>query len=181
MTGKLRVMLLLAMAATCLWAINLAAQGNQPGNTSGQRNMGSQSQGQGTNQMREGKTGKTSKHRHGMAGASMGSGKAQLQASLVDEQKRAQEGEATVKVRVSGVKLTDPDSANEQPKEGEAHIHYRLDDGPTVATTATKLEFHDLTPGEHSITVMLSGNNHEPLGAEQTLTVTIPEGAAARR
>ena len=62
----------------------------------------------------------------------------------------------------------------ERPIKGEAHLHYRVDDGPVIATTATKLSFHELTPGQHTITVMLAANNHKPLGPQQTLTVTIP-------
>jgi hypothetical protein len=37
-----------------------------------------------------------------------------------------------------------------------------------------KLSFHGLTPGAHKIVVTLAGNDHNPLGPQQTLNVTIP-------
>ena len=54
------------------------------------------------------------------------------------------------------------------------HLHYRVDDGPVIATTATKLSFHELTPGLHKIVVMLANNDHSPSGLEQTLEITVP-------
>jgi hypothetical protein len=38
----------------------------------------------------------------------------------------------------------------------------------------TKLSFHELSSGEHKIVVMLAGNDHKPLGPQETLTVTVP-------
>jgi hypothetical protein len=97
-----------------------------------------------------------------------------LTATLVDAEKKAQQKAATVEVKVTGIKLIDPAKANEQPKAGEGHIHYQVDDGPIIATPAMKLSFHGLTSGEHKIMVVLSGNDHNPLGPQQTLTVKIP-------
>lgn len=99
---------------------------------------------------------------------------AAMTAKLVDPEAKAQKKEATVMVEVKGVKLTDPASANEQPKAGQAHLHYQVDDGPVIATTAPKLSFHGLSSGAHKITVTLAANDHSPLGPPQTLTVTIP-------
>ena len=99
---------------------------------------------------------------------------ATLTATLVDAEKKAQQKAATVEVKVTGVKLIDPAKANEQPKAGEGHLHYHVDDGPIVATPATKLSFHGLATGEHKILVALAGNDHNPLGPQQTLTVKIP-------
>ena len=99
---------------------------------------------------------------------------ASLTAQLVDEQKKAEEKAATVKVAVKGVELVDPAKVNEKPHKGQGHLHYRVDDGPVIATTATKLSFHELASGEHKIRVMLAGNDHQPLGPEETLTVKIP-------
>lgn len=81
---------------------------------------------------------------------------------------------ATVQVNVTGVDLTDPDSARESPVAGQGHLHYELDNNPAIATTATKLSFHDLEPGSHSITVKLVGNDHRPLGPQETVMLTIP-------
>lgn len=107
--------------------------------------------------------------------ASTQSGGAQtLTARLVDPEKKAKEKTATVEVTVGGVALTDPAKSCEKRIKGEGHLHYRVDDGPVIATTATKLSFHELTPGVHKILVMLAANDHSPLGPQETLTVTIP-------
>ena len=96
-------------------------------------------------------------------------------ARLVDTEKKAAGRAATVEVTVSGVALTDPAMANEKPVAGQAHLHYQVDKGPVVATTAAKLSFHELTPGSHTIVVVLAGNDHKPLGPQQQLTVTVPK------
>ena len=101
-------------------------------------------------------------------------GNLKLTAVLVDPEAKAQKKEATVKVTVTGATMTDPAIAKEKPKTGQAHLHYRVDSGPIIATTSTKLSFHELTPGEHKITVVLSANDHSPLGPQETLTVRIP-------
>jgi hypothetical protein len=97
-----------------------------------------------------------------------------LTARLVDPEKKAKEKAATVQVTVKGVALIDPATVKEQPRKGQGHLHYRVDDGPVIATTAPKLSFHELSSGQHKILVMLAANDHKPLGPEQTLTVTIP-------
>ena len=99
---------------------------------------------------------------------------ATLTASLVDPVNNAKEKTATVKVEVTGVKLIDPALTNKKPTKGQGHLHYRVDDGPVIATTTTKLSFHELTPGKHKIVVMLANNDHSPTGLEQTLEVTVP-------
>lgn len=99
---------------------------------------------------------------------------ATLDASLVNPEKNSAKKAATVQVKVDGVELVDPASVNEQPKAGQGHLHYRVDDDPVIATTTTKLSFHDLKPGAHKIVVMLAANDHSPLGPQKTLDVTIP-------
>jgi hypothetical protein len=101
-------------------------------------------------------------------------GNLKLTAVLVDAEAKAQKKEATVKVTVTGATMTDPALAKEKPKTGQAHLHYQVDNGPIIATTTTKLSFHELTPGEHKIMVVLSANDHSPLGPQETLTVRIP-------
>ena len=97
-----------------------------------------------------------------------------LSAALVDPAKNALEKTATVKVEVTGVKLIDPALTNKRPTKGEGHLHYRVDDGPVIATTAPKLSFHELTPGKHKIVIMLANNDHSPTGLEKTLEITVP-------
>ena len=97
-----------------------------------------------------------------------------LTATLVDAEKKAQQKAATVDVKVTGIKIIDPAAANEKPVAGQGHLHYQVDDGPIIATTTMKLSFHGLTSGTHKIVVTLAGNDHNPLGPQQTLDVTIP-------
>jgi len=97
-----------------------------------------------------------------------------LTATLIDAEKKAKQKAATVEVKTTGIELIDPAKVNEQPKAGQGHLHYQVDSGPIIATTTTKLSFHGLTAGAHKIQVMLAGNDHNPLGPQQTLEVTIP-------
>ena len=97
-----------------------------------------------------------------------------LTATLVDPEKKAKEKAATVEVKVTGVEIIDPAKVNEQPHAGQGHFHYQLDGGPIIATTAPKLSFHELTPGDHKLVVTLAGNDHKPLGPQQTLDIKIP-------
>lgn len=101
-------------------------------------------------------------------------GKYTMTARLVDRAKKAAKKEATVEVAVGGIKLTDPASVKEQPRPGQGHLHYQVDDGPVIATTAPKLSFHDLKSGHHRIQATLVANDHSKLGPEQTLEVNIP-------
>lgn len=106
--------------------------------------------------------------------AAKDSSKASLTAKLVDKEKKAKEKAATVEVTVTGVQLVDPAQSGEKPVAGQGHLHYKVDDGPIVATTAAKLSFHELSKGSHKITVMLAANDHSPLGPQEVLTVDIP-------
>jgi hypothetical protein len=94
-------------------------------------------------------------------------------ATLVEPEKKAQEQSATVEVKVGGIRLIDPAAAHEHAQPGQAHLHYQLDNGPVIATTTTKLSFHELSPGPHKLTVMLAGNDHQLLGPKDTLTLNI--------
>jgi hypothetical protein len=114
------------------------------------------------------------------AGLAAAQGSPTLKASLVDADAKARKQAATAKVEVSGVKIVDPAASNEKPVAGQGHIHYQVDDGPIVATTALKLSFHGLKPGAHRIKVVLAGNDHSPLGPEETLQVTVPTAATSR-
>jgi hypothetical protein len=97
-----------------------------------------------------------------------------MTATLVDPEKKAAQKAATVEVKTTGIALIDPGKANEMAKAGQGHLHYQVDGGPVIATPATKLSFHGLASGKHQIVIMLAGNDHSPLGPQQTLEVTIP-------
>lgn len=98
---------------------------------------------------------------------------ATLDATLVDKDKKAAEKAATVKVDVQNFDIVDPADVNEEPKDGQGHLHYQVDNGPVIATTAKKLSFHELASGEHTIKVMLATNDHKPI-KEKDLNLTIP-------
>ncbi|HWN81304.1 MAG TPA: hypothetical protein VNM87_04355 [Candidatus Udaeobacter sp.] len=87
--------------------------------------------------------------------------------------------EAIVQVDVKGIDLIDPAKTGEKPAPGQGHLHYRVDRQPVIATTATKLSFHELGPGPHTIEVMLAANDHSPLGPMATLRVN--SGEAPKR
>lgn len=97
-----------------------------------------------------------------------------LVATLVDADRKAKERSAVVEVDVGGLALTDPAATSQAPMANQGHIHYRVDNGPVIATTAPKLSFHGLSKGQHKITISLAGNDHRPLGLEQVLWVTVP-------
>lgn len=95
-------------------------------------------------------------------------------AVLVDAESKAQKRSAVVQAKANGITIVDPAAAKERAVPGQGHFHYRVDDGPIVATTSTKLSFHDLKPGRHTITVELAGNDHEPLAKAAELAVSVP-------
>ena len=98
-------------------------------------------------------------------------------ASLVNAEANAHKAGTTVSVEVAGIQLTDPASVNEKPRPGQGHLHYRVDDGPVIATTARKLSFHELTHGDHRFELTLVGNDHQPLLPSKTLELTVPDDA----
>ena len=102
-----------------------------------------------------------------------------MSAKLLDPDKKAASGGATVEVTTSGVQLTDPALSNEKPVPGQGHLHYQVDKGPVVATPTAKLSYHELAPGSHTILVVLVGNDHKPLGPQQQLVVTVPKAPSA--
>ncbi len=95
-------------------------------------------------------------------------------AILVSPDDLAKHKAVTVEVKVDGIELVDPAEAGSRSKPGQAHLHYQVDQGPVIVTTATKLSFQDLASGDHTITVNLAGNDHRPVGPQQVLSVRIP-------
>jgi hypothetical protein len=115
-----------------------------------------------------------SKHEAPEAAKASDPGAPKLALALVNEPVNARRKWATVKVDVGNVEMIDPSTVNEPPRDQQGHLHYRLNDGPVIATTATKLSFHDLKSGTHTCTVVLAGNDHAPLGPQETVTIKIP-------
>ncbi len=95
-------------------------------------------------------------------------------ARLLDPAENTRNNSADVAVDVSGIQLMDPDQARERAVQGQGHLQYRVDDGPVIVTTATKLEFLELPHGRHRITIDLAANDGTPIGPHQVLWVTIP-------
>jgi hypothetical protein len=97
-----------------------------------------------------------------------------MKAEMVETENKVKRREATVLVTTAGIQLVDPTTAKETAKIGEGHLHYRVDNGPVIATTATKLSFHELSSGEHKISITLAGNDHKPLTDPITFIMTVP-------
>ena len=97
-----------------------------------------------------------------------------LETKLIGPEVSAKKASATIEAQVSGIQLVDPAKVQEKPHAGQGHLHYRVDQGPVIATTTTKLSFHELSPGKHHISVSLVGNDHKPLGPHQDREITIP-------
>src|SRR5574341_572095 len=55
-----------------------------------------------------------------------------LSATLMQQEQKAKQHEANVQVRVTGMDIVDPATANEKPAPGQGHLHYQLDSGPIV-------------------------------------------------
>lgn len=102
-----------------------------------------------------------------------------LDAELIDADVNAAKGNALIQVTVLDMDLIDADDAGGTPRKGQGHLHYRVDDGPVIATSVKKLAFHELQPGPHKIHVALVGNDHKPIGPEETVTVMIPTAVLA--
>jgi hypothetical protein len=97
-----------------------------------------------------------------------------LTARLVDERRNAAKDAASVEVTVRGIRLVDPSLSSKARGPIEGHLHYQLDDGAIIATTAPQLSFHQLSPGEHKISIHLTDGNHIPIGMPVVLTVRVP-------
>jgi hypothetical protein len=95
-------------------------------------------------------------------------------AVLLHPRKSAAGRSVDIAVHVSGIQLVDPDLTNGQAKRGQAHLTYRVDYGPVVVTTATRLEFARLPSGNHEIIVALAANDGAPLGPHRIFHVRIP-------
>ena len=113
-------------------------------------------------------------HAKGAAGKKTSAAGVELKAELVDPEAKAAKGDAQVSVTLAGFQLVDAAEAKEQPQDGQGHLHYQVDNGPMIASTEPKLTLHALSRGRHTVKVILVGNDHQPIGVEQTLTVTIP-------
>jgi hypothetical protein len=93
---------------------------------------------------------------------------------LVNPKANAQNHKAVVEVQTDGLKIVDPASTNGEPRLDEAHIQYRLDNGPIQNTTSKTWTFEHLSRGEHLIRVALASNDDHQLGREKSLKLNVP-------
>jgi hypothetical protein len=97
-----------------------------------------------------------------------------LIAGLVNPKANAQNHKVVIEVQTDGLKMVDPAAANHEPRFDEAHIQYRLDNGPIQNTTLKTWTFDHLSPGEHLIRVALATSDDHQLGREKSLKVKVP-------
>lgn len=97
----------------------------------------------------------------------------QLRARLRDEALYAAQHTAAVEVEVQKIWLTRPVPV---PQGGvqQGILRYQLDQCPPAVTTDTRLRFEQLSPGSHTITVVVLGLDHRLLTPFATLHVKIP-------
>jgi hypothetical protein len=93
---------------------------------------------------------------------------------LVDPKTSVQSHKAVIEVQTDGLKMVDPAAVNHEPKFDEAHIRYRLDNGPIQDTTSKTWTFENLSSGQHVIRVALATSDDHQLGEEESLRVKVP-------
>jgi hypothetical protein len=93
---------------------------------------------------------------------------------FVNQKANAQHHRAVIEVQTDGLKMVDPATVNHEPRSDEAHIQYRLDNGPIQNTTSKTWTFDHLSPGEHLIRVAIATSDNRQLGKEKALNVHVP-------
>ena len=97
-----------------------------------------------------------------------------FKANLSDSDNQAKRKSVLIETKVTGIRIIDPAQSDRTSGRQEGHFHYRLDDGAVLETIQDKMSFHNLSRGTHKIEVSLAGNDHSPLGPEETFFVKIP-------
>jgi hypothetical protein len=95
-------------------------------------------------------------------------------------------GDVTIEVDVDNFDIVD--NLGEPAEEGEGHVHFYLDvaqvpttpgqpavtaEGTYHAEAATSYTWEDLEPGEHTLAVQLTNNDHTPLDPPVTARITV--------
>jgi hypothetical protein len=93
---------------------------------------------------------------------------------LLNQKANAQHHRVVVEVQTDGLKMVDPAAANYEPRSDEAHIQYRLDNGPIQNTTSKTWTFNHLSPGEHLIRVAVATSDNHQLGGEKAVKMRVP-------
>jgi len=115
----------------------------------------------------------------GHVGSSLARGweRAGYEVKAVGKDEKAQKGEATVVVDLSGAPSSKSGASAEMANA--PLILYRRDDDAVIGTTEHKLSFHGLEPGKHTVTVVLATADYMPFGAKEKLELTVPDSGAA--
>ena len=93
---------------------------------------------------------------------------------LVDQGVNARQHKVVIEVETDGLKMVDPASVNHEPRSDEAHIQYRLDDGPIENSTSKTWTFDNLSAGEHLIRVAVAASDNHQLGREKIFRLRVP-------
>ncbi len=93
---------------------------------------------------------------------------------LVEPQQSARQRKAVVQVSVDGLELVDPRVA-QRDNEHQAHIVYKVDAGPEQATASRRFDIDNLSPGDHTLTVYLAGNDGHAISPLKDLKLSIPK------
>jgi hypothetical protein len=96
-----------------------------------------------------------------------------LRVQLRDKEQNARNHLAAIEVEVQNVWLHYPDPIP-QPGVQAAVLQYRLDSCPPVLTTATRIRFDQLAPGDHTVVVTLLGPDNRPISPSASLQVKVP-------
>jgi hypothetical protein len=92
----------------------------------------------------------------------------------VNQKANAQRHRAVIEVQTDGVKMVNPSAVDDEPRSDEAHIQYRLDNGPIQNTTSKTWIFDHLSPGEHLIRVAVATSDNRQMGKEKRFKVDVP-------
>lgn len=77
--------------------------------------------------------------------------------------------DVTAEVEIKNFKIVN--RLGQDPKKGEGHIHWIVDNGEAIPSTSDTFVATRLTSGEHTIVAELHQNNHSPLDPPVTADV----------
>jgi hypothetical protein len=96
-----------------------------------------------------------------------------LRARLLDKEHNSKSRAASVEVEVKNIWLHNPAPTSEYGVVTGV-LEYKVDNNPSVVTPDTRLRFEQLSPGNHTITVVTLGVGERPISGKARLVVDIP-------
>ena len=97
-----------------------------------------------------------------------------LIAVLVNPKDNAKNHKAVIEVQTDGFTVVDPATVKGEPKSGEGHIQYRIDNGAIENTISKTWTFEHLASGEHLIRVALVSSDNHQIGETRSLRIKVP-------